>query len=89
MTNPYKHYWEVFLPDTPKEVREKHYIGNIWKNQAKCLSCLEVIISNNRHDFVTCSCGNLSVDGGSFYTRRLFQTADSWEEMSLYYDDVE
>jgi hypothetical protein len=30
----------------------------------KCLMCGETIFSKYRHDFVTCFCGNVFVDGG-------------------------
>lgn len=52
-------------------------------NRAKCLKCGDVIESKYQHDFVTCSCGNLSVDGGTCYLRRAF-TDDEWEEMTEY-----
>lgn len=42
----------------------------------RCLSCKEVLQSTYRHDFVTCSCGRLSVDGGSDYTRLLGHASD-------------
>ena len=32
--------------------------------------CEEEIESVHRHDFVTCKCGNVSVDGGKDYLRR-------------------
>lgn len=35
----------------------------------KCLNCKDVIKSKHRHDFVTCSCGKVSVDGGNEYLR--------------------
>lgn len=56
----------------------------ILHNKAKCLKCGDVIESMYRHDFVTCSCGNLSVDGGTCYLRRAFTDPDSWEELSEY-----
>lgn len=34
-----------------------------------CERCLDVIVSKHRHDFVTCSCGGVSVDGGSDYLK--------------------
>lgn len=43
----------------------------ILRNSAQCLGCEEEIVSSFRHDFVTCSCGNLSVDGGGSYLRRV------------------
>jgi hypothetical protein len=54
------------------------------KNQAKCLKCGDVLVSRHRHDFVTCSCGALSVDGGQSYARRLFKEQSGWEEQSVY-----
>lgn len=57
---------------TPKSERRKMNIGDIWDNSAQCLNCMEVIRSKNRHDYVTCSCGNVSVDGGSWYIKRCY-----------------
>ena len=42
----------------------------IIKNAARCLNCNDVIESKHRHDFVTCTCGKLSVDGGHDYLKR-------------------
>lgn len=53
-------------------------------NRAKCLTCDSVITSEFRHDYVTCSCGNLSVDGGLDYERRGFTEGCKWEELSEY-----
>ena len=55
----------------------------IIKNQVKCLKCVDIIESKNRHDFVTCSCGNVSVDGGKDYLRRTFHNKDDYEELSI------
>ena len=55
----------------------------IIKNQVKCLKCGDIIESKNRHDFVTCSCGNVSVDGGKDYLRRTFYNKDDYEELSI------
>lgn len=55
----------------------------IIKNQVKCLKCGDIIESKNRHDFVTCSCGNVSVDGGKDYLRRTFHNKDDYEELSI------
>ena len=41
-------------------------------NAAKCLDCGTVLVSRYRHDFQTCRCGKLSVDGGSDYVRRAY-----------------
>ena len=42
----------------------------ILHNRVKCLFCKDIIESKHRHDFVTCSCGRVSVDGGKDYLRR-------------------
>ena len=52
------------------------------RNAAKCLFCGDVIESRSVHDFVTCSCGNLSVDGGLDYIKRCFKLEDWWKELS-------
>lgn len=40
-------------------------------NAIQCNKCQDVIESFHRHDFVSCSCGNCSVDGGMSYSRRI------------------
>lgn len=39
------------------------------RNRAKCLKCLDIIESKHVHDFVTCTCGEIFVDGGNEYWR--------------------
>ena len=56
-------------------------------NRAKCLSCGDIIVSYNRHDYKSCSCGKLSVDGGQDYLRRAYNVPLLVEEMSIYVDD--
>ena len=55
-------------------------------NRAKCLACGDVVTSYGVHDYVTCSCGKLSVDGGSSYLKRSYNDATLVEEMSIYSD---
>ena len=43
----------------------------ILSNRVKCLSCEDIIYSAHRHDYVKCSCGNVAVDGGMSYLRRV------------------
>jgi len=43
------------------------------RNALKCLGCGDIIESKHRHDFVTCSCGSWSVDGGLSYIKRSFK----------------
>ena len=42
----------------------------IRRNRAQCKLCKDIIESKHRHDFVTCKCGKLSVDGGYDYIKR-------------------
>ena len=52
-------------------------------NKIKCNVCGDVIESKYRHDFQTCSCGNVSVDGGLDYMRRVYKgDQDSYTELS-------
>lgn len=60
----------------------------IIRNRAKCLKCGETIESEDRRDFKTCSCGNLSVDGGTDYIRRGYRDGEgSYEELTEYEED--
>ncbi len=42
-------------------------------NKATCTLCSDTIESKRGHDFITCKCGALSVDGGRNYLRRSFK----------------
>ena len=67
-------------------------MNSIIKNAAKCKTCGEVIESTYRHDFKTCSCGKVSVDGGKDYIRRGFPKhppEDWFEELSIFEDKQE
>ena len=54
----------------------------ILRNMAKCLKCNETLESKHRHDYVSCSCGNLAVDGGKTYLRRAFLDYSLIQELS-------
>ena len=43
----------------------------ILRNRAQCMKCNDIIESMHRHDFVSCSCGTICVDGGKDYLRRV------------------
>lgn len=60
----------------------------IIENSAKCLKCGDKIVSKHRHDYITCSCGNVSVDGGLDYCRRSFKEMDTWIDTSIWEDDA-
>lgn len=59
----------------------------IIRNSVQCLKCADIIESKHRHDYVTCSCGNVSVDGGKDYLKRSFKTVDSWIDLSIYEEE--
>ena len=68
----------------------RHIIGGqdmkerIIRNANQCRHCGDVIESKSVHDFVTCSCGACSVDGGHEYLRRCFISTpeQDYREMS-------
>lgn len=37
------------------------------RNRAKCKLCGDILESFHAHDFVTCKCGEISIDGGDNY----------------------
>lgn len=39
------------------------------------MGCNELIESRHVHDYVSCNCGNIAVDGGKEYLRRTFASA--------------
>lgn len=55
-------------------------------NKIKCKKCGDIIESKNRHDFVTCKCGSVAVDGDNSYLRRTGNRED-WEELSEFIDE--
>jgi len=63
----------------------------IVENAVTCKKCDDFIVSKHRHDFVTCSCGAISADGGQEYLKRygdLEQYLDlSWEIPDEVYND--
>lgn len=47
--------------------------NHIVSNQVTCSICEDTIFSAHRHDYVTCSCGNVSVNGGNDYLQRIWK----------------
>lgn len=65
------------------------------RNAVRCLKCDSVIESVRRHDFITCKCGGVSVDGGigwcdSICMRRLWKDGapEDWYEDLSEFEDV-
>lgn len=52
----------------------------ILRNSARCTHCGEEIESTHRHDFRSCSCGKMAVDGGHDYIRRI---GTGWIDTSI------
>lgn len=69
---------------TPQE-RKRINAGDIRINRAKCRKCGDIVTSNNRHDYKSCKCKAIAVDGGSWYLKRVAQDLNNVIEMSEYY----
>lgn len=54
----------------------------IIRNAVRCQKCGDILESKHTHDFVTCQCGNVSVDGGHSYLKRSFKEYGAWDELS-------
>lgn len=62
----------------------------IIKNRIKCRTCGDIIESVYRHDFRSCSCGRVAVDGGHDYLRRGYiDSRADYEELSVFAPDEE
>lgn len=61
----------------------------IIKNAIRCNLCGDEIESKSVHDFVTCSCGACSVDGGYYYLRRCFKEKRCFTDISVVEEDKE
>lgn len=66
---------------TPKQIPDKE----ITLNRAKCKLCGDIVTSRYTHDFQTCGCTEIFVDGGTSYIRRgANHSLDNIIEMSEY-----
>lgn len=59
----------------------------IKRNRARCRKCITIIESEHRHDYVSCKCGAIAVDGGKDYLRRAGHVKDI-EDLSEYEDET-
>ena len=64
-------------------------VERVVTNKVQCHKCADTIESTHRHDFVSCSCGNIAVDGGKEYLRRVGEgiTTKSYTDMSETYEE--
>jgi hypothetical protein len=60
----------------------------IVRNAAECARCGDVIESRYRHDYVSCKCGGIFVDGGKDYIRRGGETLDLIIDLIIYRSEV-
>jgi hypothetical protein len=55
----------------------------------ECLLCHDIVRSKNRHHFVRCKCGDMFVDGGSWYQRYGATDLSTVKSLIEYYDKRE
>lgn len=75
----------IAAPEKAAEsLRRRLKVGRYRHNRAECRQCNAVIESRTTHDFVTCGCGRVSVDGGTQYLRRIGQEIDFNDRSELW-----
>lgn len=59
--------------------------NKILVNKIRCTHCGDIIESISAHDFKSCSCGCVSIDGGHDYLSRNFKNdyKKDFEELSI------
>lgn len=62
-------------------------VERVITNKAQCDNCKEIIESVHRHNYVTCKCGNISVDGGKEYLRRCYKPDATYTDLSETYEE--
>ena len=67
-SNKYSEGWDAIWGKKEPENASKSIILS---NVIQCKYCKDIIESKHTHDFVTCKCGKVSVDGGLDYLRRI------------------
>jgi hypothetical protein len=67
MKNKFQRILDYFFPKKKVVQEVTKYIVH---SQVTCLECGEVLVSEHRHDYKTCSCPNETmIDGGNAYVR--------------------
>lgn len=60
------------------------------KNAAQCKLCGDIIESKHRHDYVTCKCGEIFIDGGKEeYSRFGSKNMENFINLSEYEEGEE
>ena len=89
MPRPHVDYHDFTTIDTTAAERKRLNVGDIWINAARCHECGEEVRSRNLHDFRSCKCGNVAVDGGSFYARRsFFKKIGGYDDIIVSFNDA-
>ena len=57
-------------------------------NRAQCLKCGDIIESKYRHDWVSCSCGEIFIDGGLDYCHCGATDFNNFKDMCIYEEDL-
>lgn len=78
---------ELFID--PDDYYFNKYGSAILRNSAKCALCGDQIVSSHRHDFVSCECGEIFVDGGLDYLRRGANNLENIIETSITVGDID
>jgi len=81
-------YHDMVDINTSVEERRKLNIGDIWRNEIKCLKCNDVIRSTNRHHMEWCSCKSCAIDGGSWYAK-IVGDVKNIEDRIIYFNEEE
>lgn len=59
-------------------------VGHMVLNRVQCIRCGDILTSYYNHDFKTCSCGTVSVDGGLDGARTLFNKPTDYADLRVY-----
>lgn len=62
-------------------------MGKLLLNRAQCAKCKDIIISYYGHDYKTCKCGEISIDGGGEYQRGIAKDLNNIIDLSVYDDE--
>jgi len=89
-SSPDRDYHEYTSIDMPKEERRRWNLGDYWINAVEWSKSGEFVRSMYEHDYRSCSCGNISVDGGSWYIKRVGNMQPgAWIERAVTFTDAE
>jgi hypothetical protein len=69
MKLPVTDYHDFSHINTTAEKRKRLAIGDLYINGAECKICDWFVRSKNRHHMISCKCGAVAVDGGSWYSK--------------------